>query len=125
MEHNNTPSPRHSIIIAGLVAGRTWDDICRQADCSRSTIARVAREHRDEIAQERGERARQVADRLKDAALLAVDAVVDVLEHEENNAIRLQAARIALGDALRWLDAVELDDRLSAVEDRLGLRSVA
>lgn len=125
MTNNSTPSPRHSLIIAGLVAGRTWDDICRQADCSRSTIARVAREHRDEITQERAERARQVADRLKDAALLAVDAVVDVLEHEENSAIRLQAARIALGDALRWLDAVVVEDRLSAIEARLGLRAAS
>lgn len=125
MTPENTPNPRDSIIVAALVAGRSWDEAGRQANCSRATIARVAREHRAAIADERAMRARQVADRLKDAALLAVDAVVDVLEREENNAIRLQAARIALGDALRWLDAVEMDDRLTAVEARLGLRAVS
>ena len=122
MDTQATPSPKRTIVLAALVAGRSWDDIAREAGCSRSTIARVAREHRDDIAQERAERARPVADRLRDAALIAVTAVVDVLENESNNAVRMQAARIALGDALRWLEQVELDDRLRAVEERLALR---
>ena len=59
MTDNNTPSPRHALIIAALVAGKSWHDITREAGCSMSTDARVARQHRVEITQDRADRARQ------------------------------------------------------------------
>lgn len=67
MTPEDTLTPRDTLIVAALVAGRSWDEAARQANCSRATVSRVARDHRAAIAEERAERARQGADRLKDA----------------------------------------------------------
>ena len=117
-------TPRHREVIAHLVAGYTWAEITNLVPrCSMSTVARVAREHRDLIDREKTERARRTADRLQGATTEAIDALLRLLR-SGNDAVQLGAARTILDGALRWADAVQLEDRLSAVEARLGLRAV-
>ena len=125
MTADDTLTPRQREIVAYLVAGYTQDETAERVEgrCSRSTVARVARNYRDVIAAERDARARRTADRLQGATAEALDCLLALLR-SGNDSVRLGAARTILDGALRWADAIDLDERLREVERRAGLRAV-
>lgn len=125
MNVDDTLSPRDREVVAHLVAGYTWGEISDLLPrCSRSTVARVSERHRDLIAREREARARRTADRLQGATTAALDCLLDLLRNANQDAVKLGAAKAILDGALKWADAISVDERLAAVEARLGLRAV-
>lgn len=119
------PSRKREVeIMAALISGLSQRKTSKELGVSLDTVKRVASERRQEIEQERRERAQTVASELKDRALYAARRLEDLMD-SSNDAVAISAVRTALAEGLRWFDAIEMDRRLAALEERTGLRVVS
>ena len=91
---------------------------------SPSTVVRIVRENRDDIEQARREQSRRVAEELRARAMYAATRLEQLMD-SPNDAVAISAVRTALSEGLRWFDAVEMEQRLAVVEERLALRVVS
>ena len=115
---------RSEEIIACLTGGMSYRKTAAELGISESTVDRVAREHREEIAAARAEQARKVVECLRDRALYAAKRLEELID-SRNDAVAISAIRTALSEALRWGEQAELTERLQALEQRLGLKVVS
>jgi hypothetical protein len=118
------PRKRSEEIVACLTGGMSQVKTATELGISLSTVKRVAADCRPEIDAARAEQTRRVAADLRDRALYAATRLEQMID-SNNDAVAISAIRTALGEALRWADAIDTDERLRAVEARLGLRAVA
>jgi transposase len=115
------PSPRDEVVIAALTGGMSQRKTSQVTGVSMSTVHRVSMRYRADIEQARREQARTIAQELKDRARYAVTRLEEVLD-SANEPIVLGAIRTALTEASRWMEAVEIEERLAEVERRLAER---
>ena len=124
MTHNPTPRKRATEVIACLVNGLSQVKTATELGSSRETVGRIARENKELIDQQKSEQSRLVAAELWDRALYAARRLEELMD-SPNDAVAISAVRIALAEGLRWFDAVEMEQRLAVVEERLALRAVS
>ena len=114
---------RQEEVIACLIGGMSFRLTAQTLGIGTATVERIAAENRDTIRVARAEQTRRVAEELRDRALYAARRLEEMLD-SDNDTVALGAIRTALGEAARWCDAVIVEDRLAAIEARLGLRRV-
>jgi hypothetical protein len=107
-------------LLAALAAGKTSAEAADMAGVSPRTIARRLTDpaFRQRLAELRGEMVSRASGRMADSMTEAADTLRALLQAEAEST-RLGAARsiLELGNKLR--DAVELEERLAALEKRL------
>jgi len=118
---NGKPNARDELIIAALIGGMSQKRAAQEIGCSMSTVHRTVNRYRHLVEDARRDQARVIAQELKDRARYAVSRLEDVMD-SANEPIVLGAIRTALAEASRWMEAVELDQRLRAIEERIGAR---
>ena len=114
---------RQEEVVACLIGGMSYRLTAQTLGIGTSTVERVAADNREVIQAARAEQTRRVAEELRDRALYATQRLEEMLD-SNNDAVVISAIRTALGEAVRWADAVVVEDRLTAIEARLGLRAV-
>lgn len=124
MTNKATPRKRSDEVIGCLTNGMSQVRTAKHLGISLSTVVRIVRENREEIEEARALQAQRVAAELKDRALYAAQRLEDLM-HSPNDAVAISAVRTALAEGLRWFDAIEMDRRLAALEERTGLRVVS
>jgi transcriptional regulator with XRE-family HTH domain len=113
-----------------LLVGCTWDEVAARVGCSRSTVARRARDagFRQRLADERSARLRRLADRLTDVSLAAVDLLAEVVaDPSAPPATRVRAAAWILRLGAHVREEGQLEARVTALEQHArasGLRGV-
>lgn len=108
-------------ILACLTSGLSIRKTAAELGLSESTIKRVSTENRDYIAQVRAEQSRAVVQELRDRAMYAARRLEELID-SPNDAVAISAIRTALSEAMRWADAIDLEERIGVLESRLGLR---
>lgn len=110
-------------VLAALTSGMSVRKTATELGLSDSTVKRISTENREYIAQVRAEQSRAVVQELKDRAMYAARRLEELID-SPNDAVAISAIRTALSEAMRWADAIDTEERLSALEQRLGLRVV-
>lgn len=117
MDTDELPRGRDAVVVAALVAGRTYAEAAAVADCSTGTVRRTRQRWADHITAERSELAEQAA-----AAMLALVpeavAAYTALVRSPAPGVRLAAARDVMSGTLRWMDSTAFDRRLTALEQQ-------
>jgi hypothetical protein len=113
------------ILIAELARGRTYEEAGATADCSARTVGRRMRDpaFRRLVWERRSEWASEITGQLIERSGDAVDIVYEEARTAERSADRIRAATMLLNLGHRFRQAYELEERLRAVEEQLGLRT--
>jgi hypothetical protein len=111
------------VVVAELARGRSYSDAGAAVGWSARTVGRRMRDpgYRHRVAEMRARWASELAGRLLDHSADAIDIVREEARTAEKSADRLRAAGMLLTIGLRFRQAHDLEERLRAVEDRLGL----
>lgn len=106
-----------------LASGCTATAAAEQFGICRKTVHRLLAKpaFRRMIAKIRDQMMAAAVGRMADHMALAADALIHLLESADA-AVRLRAARAILGLGLRLHDAIDVTQRLRALEDDLGRR---
>jgi transposase len=115
------PTPRDEIVIAALTGGMSQRKTSQVTGVPIGTVNRIMGRYRADIEQARREQARVIAQELKDRARYAVTRLEEVLD-SANEPIVLGAIRTSLTEASRWMEAVEIEERIQDIERALKLR---
>ena len=112
------------LLAAALGAGLTYGRAAEVAGVSRATAGRRMTDpsFRAQVEHLRRDHARRIEVRLADLSTRAVEALDDLLADPDSPAQRLGAARVVLDGVLRFREAAEVEDRLAALEERIGAR---
>jgi hypothetical protein len=115
-----TPREDSSILIAGVLIGRTLSQLAELTGLSVSTVQRRLKS--DEVIaalqEARAHRHREVLGHLNRGVLPAVDQLNLHVGHEDP-AVSLRAIEMLLRHAGRWATVVDVEERLAAVEAQL------
>lgn len=116
--------PDDDLLAAALGAGLTYNRAAEVAGVSRATAGRRMADpsFRAQVERLRRNHVGRVEVRLADLSGRALDALDDLLADRDSPAQRLGAARAVLDGVLRFREAAEVEDRLAALEARLGGR---
>jgi hypothetical protein len=108
-------------LVLALAAGQTARDAARSAGVGERTATRRLADpaFRRRVEALRADLVRQAAGRLVEGMTQAADTLRSLLE-ARSEAVRLGAARTILELAPRLREAAELEERLRALEERLG-----
>ena len=109
------------VLVAALAAGATQIEAATAAGVSERTVRRRLEgvDFAGRVAEERATLVTRTAARLGGLTGAAVEALTDLLAPGVPEAVRLRAALGVLESARIWRAAVELEDRLGAVEAAL------
>ena len=120
MNSHDTPEEARELRICGMtVTGSTVAAICSELDISASTVYRTRRRFRQWIDLTRQEIAEQVAAELMSLSTTAVGRLRQLL-NSQNDAIALGACRTVLDSAGRWHQDLDVERRLSRLEQEKG-----
>ncbi len=117
MNPDDTPEGRDLIVAQMTVAGRSVAHIASELSISPSTIHRSRAANREWIDARRTERAEEVAATLLAAVDGALTRLVSLLQ-SPNDGVALGAAKFVLDSASKWHQEIEVERRLSALEER-------
>ncbi len=117
MSNFETPEGRDLIVAQMTVAGRSVAHIASELSISPSTIYRTRASNRDWIDARRSEKAEEVAAALLAATDQALVRIVSLLQ-SPNDGVALGAAKFVLDSASKWHQEIEVERRLSALEER-------
>ena len=112
-------------LIGELAGGASWERAATACGCSERTIARRLKDPKFRAALDEARR------RLFDAAFSRVAAagqaaagtLISLLSRDTPPAVRLGASRTLLETSCKFRETHELEERLRALEDRLGKTS--
>ena len=109
-------------LIAELAAGASWERAANACGCSESTIARRLRDPKFRTALD--EARRRLFDgafsRVAAAGQAAAGTLISLLSRDTPPAVRLGASRTLLETSCKFREAHELEERLRALEERMG-----
>ncbi len=116
--------PDDGLLAAALGGGLTYERAAEVAGVSRATAGRRMADpsFRAQVERLRRDHARRIEVRLAALSTRAVDALDDLIADRDSPAQRLGAARVVLDGVLRFREAAEVEDRLAALEARIGAR---
>lgn len=111
------------VLAAALAQGSTWVEAAKQAGVSQRTVGRRLADpgFKAQVARFRAELLDRALGRAADAATEAVETLRKLLG-SKNEMVQLGAARGLLANVTRLRDSVELDERLSEIEQTLAGR---
>ncbi len=112
------PTPEQDqVVVAALAGGATYDQAGAAAGISGRTVRRRMRDDafRARVHEASSELARAVAARLTASSLTAADRLTALLDAPDPR-VQLAAVRLALDGSLRHREALELEERISALE---------
>ncbi len=114
----NLPDVRMEAFIAALLSSGTILGAARAAGISEATAYRWLAQGpvKDAYAEARRELMRAAMSKLAAAITQAVDTLVACMASDIAPAVRVQASQALLNAALKAQDALELDNRLAALE---------
>jgi hypothetical protein len=110
------------LIIAGLAAGRSYDEVGALVRVSGRTIARrmANPDFARRVAQRRGEQVHAMSGQLTLLAQKAVTALAGCLEDEDGKT-RLAAAKVVMDYTLRFRHQHDLELSVAEIRSHLGL----
>ena len=113
---------RDERIIIELASGASWDRAAAACGCSESTIARRLRDPKFRAALDDARRRLFEAafSRVVAAGQAAASTLISLLSRDTPPAVRLGASRTLLEASCKFRETHELEERLRALEDRLG-----
>jgi hypothetical protein len=105
-----------------FACGATVESAARQAGVSESTAHRRQEDpaFRRQLQAMRAELFQRTAGALTAAATEAVRTLLDLLKNSASPAVRLGAARAVLEIGMKAREVVDLEERLAALEERMG-----
>jgi transposase len=108
-------------LVTALASGRNITEAADLVGVSASTVRRRLRQpdFRREVRELRGEMFREAAGLLARSSVAAVYTLVKLLK-DDSRAIQLQAARSILEYSTRFGELIDLTERVSDIESRLG-----
>ena len=109
------------MFLLAIAAGKTVVDAAQVAGISEATAHRRLRKpgFREQIQEARSEMMNRAMGRMADGMAAAADVLVELLS-AENESVRLSAARSLLDLGAKIRDTCEFEDRLRALEQRIG-----
>ncbi len=109
-------------LIAELAGGASWERAATVCGCSKRTIARRLKDpkFRSELDDARGQLFESAFSRLVAAGQAAAGTLISLLSRDTPAAVRLGASRTLLESSCRFRETHELEERLRALEERLG-----
>ena len=116
--------PTDELLAAALGMGASYERAAAIAACSKATVKRRMGDpdFRARVGDLRRDHVHRVDVRLADLSTHAIDALDDLIADRDSPAQRLGAARVVLDGVLRFHEAAEVEDRLAALEARIGAR---
>ena len=113
----NDPPPKWAIAALALARGDTFDQAAEAAGVNRRTVYRWRKNPRfaAKVRQIRDEMVSEAAGRLAATITAGINALVKLLD-DENPAVRLRAATEIIDSTLRVRNAVDVADRIAALE---------
>ena len=118
----NGVGKRDALLIAQLAAGNSHEKTAAAVGCCTQTITRRLRDPKFRAALD--DARRQLFDnafgRVTAASQVAASTLISLLGRETPPAVRLGAARTLLESTCRFRETHELEERLRALEERLG-----
>lgn len=110
---------KNDLVLLALAAGLTVHGAAERAGCSQRTVYRYLAnaDFQRRLTEARGEMVGRALGRLADAMTEAADTLRSLLA-AESEAVRLGAARSTLELGSRLRESVELEKRISALEER-------
>lgn len=123
MAENVRPSGKPAVMIA-LASGRSVADAARDGGVSERTISRWKQdlEFRAEITHIRGTLLDETLGQLVAASADAVATLRSVLGSDESDAVKVRAARAILASMITVREAVDVEERLTRVEEAIAKR---
>jgi len=113
---------RDSLLIAQLAGGATQEHAATAVGCSRRTIARKLQDPK--FSAQLDEARRQLFEaafsRINAAGQAAASTLISLLSRDTPPAVRLGASRTLLETSCKFRETRELEERLRALEERLG-----
>ena len=127
MSTGDTPMTENpdALLCAALLSGLTYEAAAELSGCSRSTVARRMSEpgFRARLDRLRADALARVADLLAAEAIESVATLAAIrADASAPMSVRVRAATALLDSALRYRASIELDARVSALEDALNQR---
>ncbi len=120
MTNYDTPEAPRDLQIAGMtVSGSTVAEICSEVNISASTVYRTRSQFRQWIDERRQEIAETIAAELMALGTAAVARLRQLL-NSQNDAIALGACRTVLDTAAKWHADLDVERRLSRLEQEKG-----
>jgi hypothetical protein len=109
-------------LIIELASGSSWERTAAACGCSERTIARRLKDPKFRAALDDARRRLFEAafSRVVAAGQAAASTLISLLSRETPPAVRLGASRTLLESSCRFRETHELEERLRALEDRLG-----
>ena len=109
-------------LLASLACGATREAAARQAGISMSTVRRRLRdpEFLRQLQEFRADLVQRTAGALTAAGTEAVRTVLELMKAPATGAVRLGAARATLELGMKVREAADLEQRLTALEERLA-----
>lgn len=119
-EPDDRRAARDDLLVELLATGRSYEEAAAVAHCSGRTVARRMSDEafRDRVTQRRGRLVAEITGQLTDIATQAVAAMRDALA-DEDPAVRLRAAQMALSHLSRFHHQTDLEDLSRQILARL------
>ena len=121
----NGVGKRDALLIAQLAAGNSHEKAAAACCCCTMTITRRLRDPKFRAALDEARRQlfENAFGRVSAASQAAASTLISLLGRETPPAVRLGAARTLLESTCRFRETHELEERLRALEDKLGKAS--
>ena len=118
----NALGKRDALLIAQLAAGNSQEKVAAAVGCSTATITRRLRDPRFRASLDEARRQLFEAafSRVCAAGQAAASTLISLLGRETPPAVRLGASRTLLETSCKFRETHELEERLRALEERLG-----
>ncbi len=121
MMSRNELSPKQRRFVSALLESRTLKEAAERAGISLATAKRYKRDPR--VQQELAERSQELVDalarRLRELGHQAVEVLEQAMAGGDGWAVRVRAADITLGRLLQVAELVELEARVTALEEQV------
>ena len=126
-EDQQRRAAQDDILVEALASGHSYREAGELAGVNARTVARrmTDQEFVRRVSDRRGERVAEVTGKLVSASSDAVRVIHEQCLEAERPADRLRAAQLLLSLSVRFRHEHELEERLRAVEGRIGLADPA
>jgi hypothetical protein len=113
---------RDSLLIAQLAGGATQEHAATAVGCSRRTIARKLQDPKfcAQLDEARRQLFEAAFSRINAAGQAAASTLISLLSRDTPPAVRLGASRTLLETSCKFRETHEIEERLRALEGRLG-----
>ena len=121
----NGVGKRDALLIAQLAAGNSHEKVAAAVGCCTATISRRLRDPKFRAALDEARRQlfENAFGRVTAAGQAAASTLISLLSRDTPPAVRLGASRTLLESSCKFRETHELEERLRALEDRLGKTS--